>query len=260
MVITDQIGHNVELKNFPKRIVSLVPSQTELLYDLGLENKVVGITKFCIYPKEWFETKNRVGGTKNINFKKIAALQPDLIIANKEENTKEQIEELQKLYPVYTSDIYNLEDNIQMIETIGSITNTVNRSQTIIKGINQSFKRLTPLDNPNNTVLYLIWKNPYMSIGNNTFISDMLVRCGLINVIKVDRYPELSLEQIRMLNPAYIFLSSEPYPFTKKHIVELQKNNPHSNVILVNGEYFSWYGSRLLKATDYFIDLINKIS
>ena len=101
MIFTDQIGHSFELKTSPKRIISVVPSQTELLFDLALNDKVIGITKFCIHPKEWFRNKVRVGGTKNLNLAKIAALKPDLIIANKEENTQSEIEELQKHYKHY---------------------------------------------------------------------------------------------------------------------------------------------------------------
>ena len=259
MIFTDQIGHKFELNSFPKRIISIVPSQTELLYDLGLEDNVVGITKFCIHPKEWFRNKNRVGGTKNLNLDEIAALKPDLIIANKEENTKEQVEELQRIYPVYTSDISNLEESFAMIIGVGILTDTQENARAIINHIQTAFKKLAKYNFKTKTALYLIWKNPYMSVNQGRFINDMMTRCGYINVIKSDEnYPEISDAEIKKLNPEFILLSSEPYPFNEKHIKELQILSPKSKVILVDGEYFSWYGTRLLGSPNYFISLVNE--
>lgn len=261
MTFTDQIGYKFELNFIPKRIVSLVPSQTELLYDLGLDERVIGITKFCIYPKEWFRNKKRVGGTKNLNLDKIADLKPDLIIANKEENTQTQIEALQELYPVYTSDISNLEESLVMIKDVGVITDTKEKSIIITEKIQVEFDRLANNEFKKYTTLYLIWKDPYMSINQNRFISDMMQRCGLSNIITSDlNYPEITKNQINQLKPDLILLSSEPYPFKEKHLKELQNISPNSKIMLVDGEYFSWYGSRLLGASKYFIGLIKKIS
>jgi ABC-type Fe3+-hydroxamate transport system substrate-binding protein len=259
MLITDQIGFQFELKSAPQRIISLVPSQTELLYDLGLDDRVVGITKFCIHPKEWFETKNRVGGTKTVNFEKIAALKPDIIIANKEENSQAEIEALQKLYPVYTSDIYNLTDSLLMMEAIGEITNTSAKAKQIVNQINDDFEALIPLKIPQ-SVLYFIWKTPYMTIGKDTFINDLLIRCGFKPIEIGNRYPEITKEQIKEMKPNFIFLSSEPYPFKENHLNEFEKISPTSKVILVDGEMFSWYGSRLIKAKHYFVGLVDKFS
>tara|TARA_B100000809_G_scaffold56168_2_gene52146 strand:- start:287 stop:1069 length:783 start_codon:yes stop_codon:yes gene_type:complete len=259
MTFTDQIGHTFELDGFPNRIISVVPSQTELLYDLGLEDRVLGITKFCIHPKEWLISKKRVGGTKNISLDKVAALNPDLIIANKEENTQAEIEALQKLYPVYTSDISNLAESIKMITDIGIITNTENEALRITVKIQLEFKKLSKLKNELKRALYLIWKKPYMTINQNRFINNMMIRCGFVNVIKKGvNYPELSEKEIKDLNPEIILLSSEPFPFTEEHITELQSICPDAKVILVDGEYFSWYGSRLSEAPNYFMSLINE--
>lgn len=261
MKITDQIGHQFELKEPPKRIISLVPSQTELLYDLGLEDKVVGITKFCIHPKEWFETKNRVGGTKTLNFKKIENLQPDLIIANKEENTQSEIEYLQERFPVYTSDISNMYESLEMITVLGDITGTKQEALSITNQIKVEFNKLSQKTKNKKNVLYLIWQNPIMSIGTSTFIHDMLKACDFQNVLSSsERYPELSEVEINSLNPDYIFLSSEPFPFNEKHKKEFKQLFPQAKIELVDGEYFSWYGSRLQNAPQYFIDLIDKIS
>lgn len=260
MQFTDQIGYQFILPKTPERIVSLVPSQTELLYDLGLDKNVVGITKFCIHPNEWFKTKNRVGGTKTVDFEKVSALKPDLIIANKEENTQSEIEALQKLYPVYTSDINNLEDSFNMIASIGELTNTSAKAKTIINQVAIDFENLKP-DLPTKSVLYFIWQQPFMSIGSDTFINDMLNRCGFKNALTdKTRYPELNEEQIKTINPDYIFLSSEPFPFKQKHLKTFQEICPEAKVVLVDGEMFSWYGSRLTKAKQYFVDLIEKIA
>lgn len=260
MFFTDQIGHTFELNSAPKRIISLVPSQTELLHDLGLEVEVVGITKFCIHPPNWFKSKNRIGGTKTVDFEKVAELKPDLIIANKEENTQSEIEELQRKYPVYTSDISNLKESLEMIHQIGEISAKENQSKKIIEKIQFEFEKLKPFKEEKNNALYLIWKEPYMSINKNTFINDMLKLSGFNNVISQNiEYPTLSEEQIIEFAPEFIFLSSEPYPFKEKHKEELQNICQNSKIVLVDGEYFSWYGSRLQNAPIYFRDLINSI-
>jgi ABC-type Fe3+-hydroxamate transport system substrate-binding protein len=261
MNFTDQIGHTFDLKTSPKRIISVVPSQTELLYDLGLKDRVVGITKFCIHPSDWFKNKQRIGGTKNLYLDKIAKLNPDLIIANKEENTKSEIEALQKLYPVYTSDISNLIQSIEMIKDIGVITNTDKKSCLIAKNIQVEFDKLSNQKFKNKTALYLIWKNPYMSINQNRFINDMMKRCGFHNVItSSENYPEVSEKEIKELDPDLILLSSEPFPFKEHHIEEFQNICPKSKVILVDGEFYSWYGSRLIDAPKYFIGLMEKMA
>lgn len=260
MVVIDQIGHTIELKKHPKRIVSLVPSQTELLHEFGLDTEVVGITKFCIHPKQWFKTKERVGGTKTLHMEKIKQLSPDLIIANKEENTKAQIEELQSMFPVWTSDISNLSESLEMINSLGEITNKISEAEQLIAKISSEFQKLSDIKT-SKTALYLIWNNPYMSVGNNTFIHDMMERMNLINVThSQERYPTLPIQQIQDLAPDLILLSSEPFPFKEKHRKEMENCCPQSKVVLVDGEMFSWYGSRLLKSANYFIDLHDKIS
>ena len=252
------MGRNVNIPNFPKRIISLVPSQTELLFDLGIGARVIGITKFCIHPKIWHISKIRIGGTKQLNIEKINELNPDLIIGNKEENNKSQVTNLMKKHPVWMSDISNLEDSFSMINSIGAITNSANNSAAIVSNIRQEFSKLTPL-NSSKKVLYLIWKNPYIAAGKKTFINNMILACGLINCVLNTRDPQLTNKEIKQLNPEIIFLSSEPYPFKEKHIIELQELLPNTLIILVNGELFSWYGSRLLLAPAYFLKLLSKI-
>lgn len=250
---TDQLNNEVSISFPPKRIISLVPSQTELLASLGLRNEVVGITKFCVHPVTWFESKTIVGGTKDFRYDVIDKLQPDLIIGNKEENYQEGICELQKKYPVWMSDIATWNDALDMIHGVGKITARENEALNMINSINQEFASIKTFSSQ--SVLYFIWRKPWMVAGRNTFIHALLEKLNLRNVIEDTRYPEISDEKIRQLNPGYILLSSEPYPFREKHIAELKALCPAAKIILVDGEMFSWYGSRLLQAPLYFNSL-----
>jgi ABC-type Fe3+-hydroxamate transport system substrate-binding protein len=240
----------------PKRIVSLVPSQTELLYDLGLDAETVGITKFCVHPDEWFRNKARVGGTKSVHIDCVKALEPDLIIANKEENVKEQVEALSEIAPTWVSDIHNLDGAIQMIKDVGELTQTSSKAIEIANKIQYEFDHLYYIKNGYRKVLYLIWHKPWMSVGHDTFINNMLERMGCQNVLKnINRYPELTDEMIQESDASLVFLSSEPFPFKEKHIALIQHLLPNATVKLVDGEMFSWYGSRLTKAPAYFKSL-----
>jgi ABC-type Fe3+-hydroxamate transport system substrate-binding protein len=234
-----------------QRIISLVPSQTELLYDLGLKEEVIGITKFCMHPEEWFKSKTRIGGTKNLNIEKIKSLQPDLILANKEENTKDQIEYLQTQFEVYVSDIQGIDDALQMISDIGVYVDKEIRAKEIIDKI-QSERRKCSIKKTNLKTIYFIWNDPYMCAGNDTFINAMLNEAGLINIIGETRYPTISIEELKILDPELILLSSEPYPFKQKHVDELSEILPKAKILLVDGELFSWYGSRMCQSFEYF--------
>jgi ABC-type Fe3+-hydroxamate transport system substrate-binding protein len=269
----DQLQREIILNKFPRRIVSLVPSITELLFDLGLKKEVIGITKFCVHPETWLRPKTRVGGTKNIKIDMIASLKPELIIANKEENVKEQVEQLESIAPVWISDISNLEDALGMIGQIGKLTGKSEKAKQIIQKIKAKFQKLASLFNgeacpteslrrgPGARACYLIWKDPYMSVGSDTFIHNMLWQCGLENTFAhCKRYPQTSIEEIKNFLPEFIFLSSEPYPFKQKHVEKLQTQLPDCKIILVDGEMFSWYGSRLILAADYFKKLIKEIA
>jgi ABC-type Fe3+-hydroxamate transport system substrate-binding protein len=260
--VKDQLGNEVTFNYPPKRIVSIVPSQTELLFDLGLDEEVVGITKFCIHPIEKFAAKTKVGGTKKLLIEKIRDLKPDLIIGNKEENAQGEVELLMQEFPVWMSDIYNLEDAIKTIKQIGELVNREPESAYLNHLINAGFTDLQTLaveKGINQSVAYLIWKDPYMFAGRNTFIDDILRKIGLQNVIVQSRYPELNLSQLQSLNSQLVLLSSEPYPFKQKHIDEIQSALPNAKVILVDGEMFSWYGSRLVKAVNYLFHLQDEL-
>lgn len=252
MSFIDQTGHTVTLPDKAGRIISLVPSQTELLADLGLDKEVVGITKFCIHPEHWFRSKTRVGGTKQVNIDIVHQLQPDLIIANKEENVKEQIEALAEKYPVWISDINNLDDALVMIRETGLMTGKQIAAQKITEQIAEGFAALTTPGYKLRTC-YLIWKDPYMTVGSDTFIHSMLEAAGFENVFSErKRYPVIKIEDLKQSGCELLLLSSEPFPFKQQHIDELQQQLPKTKIMLVDGEMFSWYGSRLLQAPAYF--------
>jgi len=250
----DQMGRQVQFRYPPLRIVSLVPSQTELLFDLGLRKQVEGVTKFCVHPHD-ARYRRVIGGTKKFDFAKIAACQPDLIIGNKEENYQEGIEQLAAKYPVWMSNIYDLPTALQMIEKVSIITGKSQIGNPIAAEIQRLFAALARPATPQR-VAYFIWRKPYMVTANGTFINDMLARAGFTNVFAhLSRYPEITAEQLAATSPERIFLSSEPYPFAEKHLAEFQQLCPMAKVEIVDGELFSWYGSRLLKSAEYLRQL-----
>ena len=244
VTVIDQMGRSVEVSQCPKRIISLVPSQTELLLDLGVN--VVGRTKFCTHPKERLESIPIIGGTKKFRFDEIRALNPDLIIGNKEENYEEGIVELSNKYPVWMSDITTIQDAIEMIRKISDLCGVSARGNSMSLQIERELELVK--DKFSGSVLYLIWKNPWMAVGTGTFINSILTHLGFDNVITANRYPELTDEQINDFRPDYVFFSSEPYPFKENDLLQ----DWSSKNIIVDGEMFSWYGSRILKAVEYF--------
>lgn len=254
---TDQLNRKVEISFPPVRIVSLVPSQTELLFDLGLSERIAGITRFCIHPDDKVKSIKKIGGTKQFNTEAIKQLKPDLIIGNKEENYEEGIEELRKYFPVWMSDIYSLPDALNMISEVGRITDTTSRAQKLIQEIN-----LPPVTHTGTrSVAYFIWRKPYMVAAGNTFINDMLHRFGITNVFgTLQRYPEINPSELAELKPDFIFLSSEPYSFRRQHLAEFEAFCHGSKAVLVDGEMFSWYGSRLRLAPAYFTQLNQQLS
>ncbi|MDT0555945.1 ABC transporter substrate-binding protein [Patiriisocius hiemis] len=254
MECVDQLGRKLQFSKPPKRVVSLVPSQTELLVDIGLRENLVGVTKFCIHPKDLRKNITVVGGTKNVNYKKIEALRPDIIICNKEENTKEIVEGLSLIAPVWVSDIYTIEHVFEMIHSIGEIFNVSQNASILIEGIKSSkasfLKNFQPVEK---SVYYLIWKNPFMVAGQDTFINTLLKLNNYKNLSeKNSRYPEVSITDLKKAD--LVLLSSEPFPFKEQDMIKLKKEL-NTEVLLVDGEYFSWYGSRLKDSFNYFKSL-----
>lgn len=238
------------------KIISTVPSLTEALFDFGLgENEIVGRTKFCIHPKNSVKNVPIIGGTKNLNIEKIRNFKPDLIIANKEENDRVQIEQLQKEFKIWLTDIKNLDDNRTFLKNLGEILGKNKIAEKLIEQTENCFSDLQPL---NLKTAYLIWKEPYMTVGNDTFINAVMKKCGLINIFaNQNRYPAITIDDLK---PAeIILLSTEPFPFKEKHIEEIRSFYPEKKVLLADGEAFSWYGTHLSRRKNYFEKLVKEI-
>lgn len=259
LIFKDQCGREIQLQDFPLRIVSTVPSQTELLCSLGLENNIVGITAYCVHPKNLLFDKPVIGGTKDLQIEQILKLKPDLIIANKEENVKPQIEKLAETIPVWISDVETLEQGLDLISKIGDITGKKIEAEDLLTQIyieKKVLKKTPPL-----RTLYFIWKEPFMTAGKSTYIGDILDFNGLKNSAPTneERYPQIAFDKLEDLDPELILLTSEPYSFSTKEAHELAVKFPNALVKIVDGEMFTWYGSRVLLAMKYFQKLTTEL-
>lgn len=259
-LVKDQMGFMINVPEEPMRMVSLVPSQTELLCDLGMEQRLYGITKFCIHPEEVVSQKTKVGGTKTFHIEAIKVLNPDLIIANKEENDEELILKLKQHFPVWISDVRNLDQCRKMIGEVGELVGKKNEAAYILEKVESGFANL-PKPRRKVRTAYLIWRKPYMSVNADTFIHDIMDRCGMENVFagRNGRYPEITDDDLTAAKPELILLSTEPYPFSEKHFEEIEKILPDTSVVLADGEMFSWYGSRMMFAPVYLEKLVREV-
>lgn len=256
LTTTDALGRSVTLPAPPRRIVSLVPSQTELLAHLGLDHRVVGLTRFCVRPKGWRAAKTIVGGTKQVNVEQVAALSPDFILANREENTPEDVEVLADMAPVYVTDVPTVDAACAMIRTIGCLTDRAEQAETLAAAIARRFATLD--DFAPVRAAYLIWREPFMTIGRDTIIHDVMARGGLANVFgDRTRYPEVTLDDLAAADPDVLLLPDEPFPFPSKDTfaADLRAALPEIPIHFVDGQAFSWYGSRLRETPAYLQSL-----
>ena len=261
MTIKDQLNTALSFPTAPKRIISLVPSLTELLCDLGLTDRIVGVTKFCVHPESIRDQATVIGGTKKIDLKLSSELNPDFVLASKEENLKHQVKPFsEKGVSVYTSNIGNFDDLKQVIEDLGAIFEIQSKAASLIYQLNEQLKIIEQIKLKKSiNAAYLIWKSPYMAAGGDTFISYMLNKVGIKNAFaENDRYPVITEEDLKKENIDLILLSSEPYPFKSSHIQELADISK-KKAILVDGEFFSWYGSRILHMQDYLEQLTTEL-
>jgi iron complex transport system substrate-binding protein len=249
---TDQIGRTVALPAQPQRIISLCPSLTETLLHFGLGERIVGRTHFCIHPAETVAAIPAVGGTKNLKEDRVLALQPDLVICEKEENTREMVAWLESRFPTYVTDVRDIPGALDMVRRLGTITGCPAEGEALATQVEAAFAGLPSFAGAP-SVLYFIWRKPWMVAGQDTYIDALLQRLGLRNLAASfeGRYPALELEQLAGLSPDYVWLSSEPFPFKKQHIAELRGIFPGAEIRLVDGEMFSWYGSRMLAVPGY---------
>jgi len=239
-----------------KQVVSLVPSITETIAYFGGASKLAGVTRFCKYPEGIREETNVVGGPKDFDVKKIFRLKPDVVVAVKEENDKKRILELAEQMPVVLFDITHAEDAFGMIQALGKLLNKEKEAARMLSDIKNTFNNLLTVKHKIKCV-YLIWKKPWMAAGKETFINEMLQLAGFENIVE-GRYPEIK-ENI-FSQAEVLLLSSEPFPFIEVHRKELQQKFPHKKVLLVDGEMFSWYGSRMRIASHYFLELRQQFS
>ncbi len=256
----DMLDRTVKIPFPPQRIISLVPSITETLFDLGLEKKIVGITDYCIHPKEKVKEVTKIGGTKNPNIELITDLKPDLIIADKNENTQSQVEKLMKISPVFVMDVNNYEEALSMILLLGTISDRKQEADEMVTAIQNSFQDLQSLDH-SKTVFFPIWKGPCMTINKDTYIHSMIHKIGLINAFADSdtHYPQVSDQELNDLQPDFVFLPSEPCSYTPEDVVYCKSLFPNAKVIELDGQMFAWYGSRLLKASFYLQKLVTEL-
>ena len=249
-LVHDAMGREVQLAPPARRIVSLVPSQTELLHDLGLDEEVVGLTTFCARPPGWRARKARLGGTKAVARERLLALHPDLVLANQEENTREDVEWLAARVPVYVTRVATLDEALSMIRAVGTLVDRAACADELAVAIAAGFAALANL--PARRAAYLIWRRPWMVAGGDTFIADVMRRGGLVNVFADrPRYPAVDAAELRAAAPELLLCSSEPFPFGSAHARELEAAVPGARALQVDGELFSWYGSRLRYTPDY---------
>jgi ABC-type Fe3+-hydroxamate transport system substrate-binding protein len=241
-----------------QRIVSLVPSATELLCALGLADALVGVTAYCVEPPEVVRRRVRVGGEKDPDLDAIRALAPDLVVANVEENRREDVEALRGAgIPVWVTYPRSVADGLRMIGELGAVTGTSAAAGALLAELEPLAARVrveaaarSPV-----AVFYPIWRGPYMTINRDTYVSDVIAVCGGRNVFADEpaRYPVVTLDEMARRRPDVILLPDEPFRFRRAHLADFA---PHRDVpavrdgriLLVDGKRFSWHGPRLAEA------------
>jgi len=259
MNVTDYLGRNIEYTFPPKKIISLAPAITNTMYALNLENEIVGRTRFCIHPKRKVQKAINIGGTKDLKIERIHDLKPHLIIAEKEENTKEMVELLEQFYPVYVFEVQTIDDAFNMMNDLGFILNRKNKANLLVQQISNAFRNLP--NKKDKKAAYMIWKKPYMVVGDHTYIQSMLLELGFTNpfINFPGRYPEVTIDDLKQAKLDYLFLATEPYPFREQHLAELRKLLPNTEPIIMDGEMF-WYGVNMLEAVSYFQRKLSKFN
>ncbi len=257
LVFTDDLKREVTLASHPERIVSLCPSITETLVKLGLSSKLAGRTDYCYRPEEEVEHIPRLGGPKDIRIEELKEIAPQLIIAVREENSQEQINTLQERFPVFVFDVTTYSQALDMINKLGELTGKEDNAVEMAHEIDQAFAQIPQLTTPL-SFLYLIWKDPLMAAGKRTYINSILAAHGFVNCLDsfIQRYVTLNIEVFKKLSFDLALLPCEPYEFTEEDRKDVLAFFPHSDVRLVDGEAFSWYGYRMLSAASYLKELI----
>jgi ABC-type Fe3+-hydroxamate transport system substrate-binding protein len=256
--LVDSSGVALDIPRPPRRIVSLIPSTTELLCDLGLADAIVGITAYCVEPRAIVRTKKKIGGEKNPDLDAIRALAPDLVIANLEENVRADVESLRASgVPVWVTYPRTVDDTVRLIRDVGAVTGTESRASALADEIEEEAGRVrseTATRRPA-SVFYPIWRDPYMTINRDTYVHDVLSTVGATNVFaeRAERYPTITLDEMAARKPEVIILPDEPFRFRRVHVKDFE---PYVDVPavrdgrihLMDGKIFCWHGPRLLEA------------
>ena len=257
MTIQDARGTRHTLESPATRIVSIVPSATETLYELGLGDRIVGVTQFCVHPQPWVKTISKVGGTKNVDIQRVLNLKPDLVVGNCEENTKEIFEALEPHVPIWAPLPKTIPEAIEDMGHMGLLTGTTEIAERFQDEAKRAWAK-AKANAQSFTYAYFIWRNPWMSISNDTFIARMLEAVGGINVFgdHEDRFPEIDMTGQIHDAPDVVFLSSEPFPFKEQHAAELCQMTGIAldTVRFINGEYASWHGYRMIEGLQYLAE------
>lgn len=252
--IIDQTGNEIRVADEIESLVSLVPSLTELLFFFKMDEKIKGVTDFCVHPVDKVALKTKVGGPLNFDIDKIESLRPDIVFASKGENSKGLVNKLMEKVPVFICDINSLEDAFKAIEKIGFICNQTDLAQNLTQNLSISFDKLK--EPTGISVIYLVWEKPFIVAGNNTIVHDILTKTGIKNAFGgIKGYQKITNKQLTEAQADIVLLPSEPFQFGQHHIEQYKQLLPHCKVLLVDGQYFCWYGNRLLLAVNYLKNL-----
>jgi len=264
--VKDASGFALALPRPPRRIVSLIPSITETLCHLGLADALVGITVYCVEPRAVVRGKTRIGGEKDPDLDAIRALQPDLVIANIEENVREHVETLRAWgIAVYVTYPRTVAAGIGLVAELGALTGAEDEGRRIAQDLDRQLARVRVRRQGRAParVFCPIWRRPYMTINGDTYIDDMLSLCGGSNIFAglPQRYPEVTLEAVAGARPEVILLPDEPYHFRQVHVKDFSAYPEmpavrDGRIHLMDGKLLSWYGPRIARALDVLPDLL----
>jgi ABC-type Fe3+-hydroxamate transport system substrate-binding protein len=256
--LVDASGVALELLHPPRRIVSLIPSTTETLCALGLADALVGVTVYCVEPRDVVRTKKRIGGEKDPDLDAIRTLRPDLVIANVEENLREHVDALRASgIPVWVTFPRTVREAIRMIRELGEVTATRDRAGALADELDRLYDSVAAAVATRSpvSVFYAVWRGPYMTIGRDTYIHDMLRVCGGRNVFddRVERYPVVTLDEVAARRPDVVLLPDEPFRFRRSHVGDFASYTDvpavrAGRIHLVDGKPFSWHGPRIADA------------
>jgi ABC-type Fe3+-hydroxamate transport system substrate-binding protein len=233
-----------------QRIVSLVPSLTEALFVFGAGPRIVGRTRYCLWPPRAVGRVPSVGGTKKVDVARLLALEPDLVIAVKEENSRENVEKIQAAgVPVFVGAPESVEGALWLLRELARVVDAP-RAEVVLSSIERVYGRLREERSERRRVFAPIWKNPYMSVGSDTYAHDVLETCGAENVCAGStRYPVLTLEEVEAAQPDIILLPDEPYPFCADDLEAFYALDVpaarEDKIFLVDGKLLTWYGPRM---------------